>query len=234
MQLQLLKTMKLAEYHTDNRGHFGLSTAFYAHFTSPIRRYADLLLHRRLGDLLRHPELGPEHFDDDELEEVCAHVSKMERKSMKAEQAFVRIKLLRHMTEEIGSELDGVIVEAKPFGIFVQLDRWYASGLVPVESLAGDYYEYVPEILALVGKRRGKVLKVGMGVRVKVIRVDLVSRKLELAPVEGGLPEAPAPEDMVDRAGARGSRDKRERDRARVKRFLGPPKARKKGGKRRR
>ena len=186
LQTQLLRTLKLAEYSTDNRGHFGLHSEHYAHFTSPIRRYADLLTHRRLSRLLEEPDLGPEHFDDESLEEICAHISKTERAAARAEQIFTRMKVLRHLVGMIGSDFDGNIVEIKSFGLFVELIDWGVSGLIPLEEIGDDVYEYVPEILGMIGRQGGKLLRVGHRVRVKAVRIDLIGRKLDLTLIEGG------------------------------------------------
>jgi len=191
LQTQILKAMKQAEYNEEDRGHFGLASKHYAHFTSPIRRYADLYIHQRLTRLLREPDLGPEHFGDDALPEICAHISKKERDAARAEQTFVNLKLLRRMLSEVGAEHDGVVAEVKPYGLFVQLDDPPASGLVHVETLEDDF-ELIPELFALAGRRSGKLYKVGLTVKVRVMAVDLIGRKIDLAVVSGGEPYKPS------------------------------------------
>ncbi len=186
LQLQMLKTMKLAEYHEENRGHFGLASEFYMHFTSPIRRCADLVAHQRLTRMLADPDIGPEHFDDEGLQALCAHLSKKERAAARAEQTFVQIKLLRRMQREVGSVFEGVISEVKAFGFFVTLNDLPASGLVSVDYLADDFYQLVADQLALVGERSKRQFKVGMTVKVRVAAVDLVGRKMDLELLEGG------------------------------------------------
>lgn len=185
MQTQVLKTLKLAEYNPNNMGHFGLSSSHYAHFTSPIRRYADLYTHQRLTQILAKPELGPEHYDNRGLEEICAHISKKERASMRAEQTFRRIKLLRRILKEVGNDFSGIISDVKSYGLFITLDGWYVSGMISIEDLDDDNYEFFPDLLAIVGRYNGHSYKVGQAVQVKLVRADLISRKLDLAMIKG-------------------------------------------------
>jgi ribonuclease R len=180
LQTQILKSMKMAEYSTDNHGHFGLASTDYAHFTSPIRRYADLVIHQRLSRILSDPKITPEQFDDTLLNDICRHISTKERDSAKAEQSFVQLKMLRHLEDEVGGEFGGVISEVKPFGLFILLHKYQTSGLVHIEELGDDYYEFIPEQLALVGESRGKVYKVGLEVTVVLTRVDFLQRKIDL------------------------------------------------------
>lgn len=187
LQTQILKSMKMAEYNEVNHGHFGLNSTHYAHFTSPIRRYADLLLHQRLSELLADPSLGPEHFDNEQLSEICAHISKKERDAGKAEQSFKRIKILRKLKDQVGEVFSGIISDAKVFGVLVLMNELHISGYVAVEELGDDRYDYNADMLALVGRWSGKVFKVGVEVKVRLMRVDIIERKLELSLIEGGL-----------------------------------------------
>lgn len=180
LQTQILKSMKMAEYSTDNHGHFGLASSDYAHFTSPIRRYADLVIHQRMTKLLTEKKVLPEDFVDTNLNDICAHISTKERDSAKAEQTFVQLKMLRHLEDEVGSEFGGVIAEIKPFGLFILLHKFQVSGLVHIEELSDDYYEFVPERLSLIGESKGKEYKVGLEVAVVLTRVDFIQRKIDL------------------------------------------------------
>ena len=183
MQTQVLKAMKMAEYLPENHGHFGLASACYCHFTSPIRRYADLIVHRRLTALLNATsaaDLDDDIFDDSGLEESCSHISNRERASAKAENTYVLLKMLRHLEDRIGDDMEGVIDDVKEFGLFVRLNDFPVSGLVHVENLPGDYFEFVPDMLALVGARNGRAFKVGDEVKVKLMRVDFLSRKIDM------------------------------------------------------
>ncbi len=187
IQIQLLKALKMAEYSPENRGHFGLGSRHYAHFTSPIRRYADLVLHRRVSALLAHPKWGPEHFDDSELASICQHISDKERDAARAEQTFVLLKMLRHMQNEVGKVFDGLITEVKAYGFFVRLDELYVSGMVHVDQLGDDEYELDTGLGALVGQRGGQRFGIGARVQARVIRVDLIERKIDLS-LEGWEP----------------------------------------------
>lgn len=240
LQTQVLKSLKLAEYNSDNRGHFGLASTTYAHFTSPIRRYADMLVHRRLTTLLANPEMGPEHFNDADLNDACDHISKTERNAMAAEKSFTRVKLLRHVrAHEVGNEYEGVIEEVKQFGMFVGLEELNVSGLVHLEEFKDDYYDFNPETLSLVGRRKGRVMQVGDTLKVKIVRADLITRKMDLFLVE--LPEhkdAPQKERPRGRGGAggphRGRKIKERSGRKKVSRTLSSVKGKgkgKKGGK---
>jgi ribonuclease R len=184
MQTQLLKTLKLAEDNVDNHGHFGLSSTHYAHFTSPIRRYADLYIHQRLRDVLAQPDHGPEYYSSEGLPEICAHISKKERDAAKAEITFKQLKILRRLVRETGNDFKGVISDVKPYGFFVDLDDWGISGLVAVEDL-DDFFDFMPEIFALIGDRSKRVFRVGQEVWVNLARVDLIGRKLNLLLLEG-------------------------------------------------
>ena len=180
LQLQVLKSLKLAEYNPINRGHFGLASTHYAHFTSPIRRYADLVVHRRLSRWLENPKLGPEHFDDSDLESWCSSISGRERGAASAERSYARLKILRRLKQDTGDTFEGVIEDVKPFGIFVRINQWQLSGLVRSESLDDDYYRFNPELQGLAGKRTGKLLRVGDKVRAQISLVDLIGRKMDL------------------------------------------------------
>lgn len=188
LQTILLRTMKLAEYNPTNTGHFGLGSECYAHFTSPIRRYADLVVHQRLTKLLKQPHLEPEHFNDEGMGDVCQHISAKERASASAEKTFVRMKLLRRLREELGNEFEGVITEVKNFGFFVLLDDWCVDGLVSVDRLNDDRYEYNGDTVTMVGRRTGRQFTVGDVITVRVENVDLIGRNVDLGPTSLGAP----------------------------------------------
>lgn len=209
LQLQVLKSLKLAEYSIENHGHFGLASTHYAHFTSPIRRYADLVVHQRITRLLRLKDPSPEHFNDDDLEATCSHISERERAASRAEQTFMALKQLRLMMNMVGDSFDGVIVEIKPFGVFVRTEPWFVTGLIHLDNLTDDYYEVNEESLALVG-RRGRVFRVGDPMRVRVDMVDLLARRVNLVP-----------EKMPDRKPR--FRFDKPKPKGKIKRHPGPP-----------
>ncbi len=180
LQLQVLKSLKLAEYSVENRGHFGLASTHYAHFTSPIRRYADLIVHQRLTRMFTLTDPCPENFDDSQLVAICTHISERERVAAKAENTYMLLKQLRLMLELVGDTFEGVIMEVKPFGLFVRLSPWQVSGLVHLDTLTDDTYELNPETLALVG-RRGRSFRVGDALEVVVDMVDLLARRIDLS-----------------------------------------------------
>ncbi len=223
LQLQVLKSLKLAEYSVENRGHFGLASTHYAHFTSPIRRYADLIIHQRLTRMFTLKDPSPEDFDDSQLEGICTHISERERVAAKAENTYVLLKQLRLMLELVGETFDGVVLEVKVFGLFVRLSPWQVSGLVHVDTLTDDTYELNPESLALVG-RRGRSFRVGDTLQVIVDMVDLLARRIDLSVTR-------MPERRLEAPRERKRELNRERDRPKperkVKRFIGPEKKKK-------
>jgi len=171
----LLRSLKRAHYSVENQGHFGLGLNYYCHFTSPIRRYADLVVHQVLTSLLAQ-EKPPKQVKE-ALSETCEHLSLRERDSAKAEHAFFRIKMLRHLAPEVGKEFDGVITDAKRYGLFIQLNDLFVDGLVSIEKLDDDYRL---RGYALVGERKRKVYQVGDPVKVQIERIELTTRSLDL------------------------------------------------------
>jgi ribonuclease R len=180
-QTALLKCLKLAEYDAQQPDHFGLASSCYCHFTSPIRRYADLLLHQRLGALLDDPQLGPEHFDDEELPLICEAISRSERASSRAERNFVEMKLLRHLQGRLGETLPGVISDVQPFGLFVRLEELWVDGLLREDRLDGQSYQFNRDLMCWVGRKNGRVFRLGDRLQVHLDRVDLLRRELELS-----------------------------------------------------
>lgn len=161
-----LRTMQQARYSAENRGHFGLAAEFYTHFTSPIRRYPDLIVHRALkGVSIKN------------LEEIAIKSSEMERRAVEIEREALDLKAVEYMERYIGQNFDGVIESVTNFGFFVELDSG-VEGLVRISTLGGDYYEYVEREFAIIGRRRGKIYKIGDEVRVKLISADKKLRQL--------------------------------------------------------
>lgn len=168
----ILRSQSQAVYSTDNVGHFGLALSRYAHFTSPIRRYADLLVHR---SLVRAYGLGGGGLSDGEearLEEICQHISQTERSSMEAERNAVDRFTAAYLSTQIGAEFAGRISGVTRFGLFVTLHESNADGLVPMKSLDDDFYVHDEEAHALVGKRKGKVFRLGGEVNVILTEAD--------------------------------------------------------------
>lgn len=184
----ILRTQAQAVYHPQNIGHFGLALNKYAHFTSPIRRYADLLVHR---SLIRAYGLGPGGLDQGEearLEEICGHISATERTSMEAERNATDRFTAAYLSDRIGAEFPGKISGVTRFGLFVQLDESGADGIVPMRSLEGDYYIHDEHAHALIGKHTGTVFRLGAPVTARLKEADGLtgSTVLELVGHENG------------------------------------------------
>ena len=187
----LLRTMKLARYHEENLGHFGLATDSYTHFTSPIRRYPDLVVHRALRALMQRAERNLPA----DLPEMARHLSEMERRASDAERELIEWKKVRFMADKVGEVFTGYVTGVQAFGLFVELEEIYVQGLVHVSSMADDYYHFDERAHLLKGENTGKVYRLGDKVEVQVARVDLERRQIDFALV-----------DVLERAAARGSR----------------------------
>jgi ribonuclease R len=181
----MLRTMQKARYAERNLGHFGLAADSYTHFTSPIRRYPDLVVHRVLREARQHGVHADrvEELDAD-LPEIARHTSDMERRADDAERELVQWKKVRFMADKVGDEFDGYITGVAAFGLFVQLVEHYVEGLVHVSSMADDYYRFLERSHSLRGENTQKVYQLGGRVRVQVIRVDMERRQIDLGLVE--------------------------------------------------
>lgn len=174
-----LRTMQQARYSSKNLGHFGLAAEFYTHFTSPIRRYPDLIVHRMLkATPAELPKLALK------LEEIALHSSECERRAVEIEREVLDWATAVYMKKFIGEEFDAVISGVTNFGIFVELDNG-AEGLVHISTISDDYYNYVEAEFALVGRRTGKTYGIGEAVRVRLTRASRSKRQLEFELVEG-------------------------------------------------
>lgn len=180
----MLRTMQKARYDATSLGHFGLAAEHYTHFTSPIRRYPDLVVHRMLrasrGVITdaRREELG------EELPEIARHTSAMERRADEAERELVQWKKVRFMADKVGDEYTGYITGVASFGLFVELIEHYVEGLVHVSSMADDYYRFVEQQHTLRGEHTKRVYRLGDRVAVQVVRVDMERRQVDLGLVE--------------------------------------------------
>ncbi len=173
-----LRSMKQARYAPDNLGHFGLASRAYAHFTSPIRRYPDLLVHRQLGLWLDQPAMA-RALDGERLAETARHCSERERRAVEAERDSVDLKKIEFMERHLGGEFEGTISGVTAFGLFVLLDEFHVEGLVHVSTIEDDYYVYVEEQHALLGQRRRRRFQLGDRVEVQVARVDREARQID-------------------------------------------------------
>ncbi len=181
----LLRTMKKAIYSKKNIGHFGLALNYYTHFTSPIRRYPDLMIHRIIKEVMSKGYLSRKRERDleEKLPFITDHSSLQERKAMEAERASVDMKKIEYMQDKIGYEYEGIINGVIGFGFFVILPNT-VEGLVHVEELKDDYYYIDRELQALIGERKGKIYRLGDKVKVEVTNVNLKERELNFKLVE--------------------------------------------------
>ena len=186
-----LRSMKQAKYTVECTGHFGLACQYYCHFTSPIRRYPNLQIHRIIKEQLRG-KLSEERIShyEEKLPEVAKHASKMERRAAEAERETDKLKKAEYMEDRIGEIYDGVICGITQWGIYVELPNT-VEGLIHVSSLAGDYFYYDEEACEMVGKESGVSYKLGQRVTVQVKGVDRLARTVDFVFPEGetGLPE---------------------------------------------
>jgi len=177
----MLRTMQKARYDAANRGHFGLAAEAYTHFTSPIRRYPDLVVHRVLRELRRgNVSLQRKEELDDELPEIARHTSEMERRADEAERELLQWKKVRFMADKVGDVFDGYVTGVAAFGLFVELTEHYVEGLVHISTLADDYYRFVEKSHMLFGENTRKTYRLGDKLRVQVVRVDAERRQIDL------------------------------------------------------
>ena len=189
IQTVMLRSLAQAVYSPDNVGHFGLSLEAYAHFTSPIRRFPDLLTHRAIRHVLqggKADNFGYSHADMAQLGEQC---SMTERRADEAVWDAVEWLKCEYMRDKVGEEYDGVVASVTAFGLFVELKDIYVQGLVHVTALRNDYYHFDPAGHRLRGERSGQVYRLGDPLRVRVMRVDLDERKIDFELAEAGEPQ---------------------------------------------
>jgi ribonuclease R len=184
----ILRSLKRARYSERNLGHFGLASARYSHFTSPIRRYPDLLVHRVLKEFLPSMSLPAERRQEliDAMPEIAAHTSNREELATEIERDATDVKSLEFMKPRLGEVFDGMISGIARFGLFVQLDPWPIEGLIPVRSLDDDYYDFDELTNTLRGRNSGRKFSLAEKVRVIVERVDPPARQMDLALVQSG------------------------------------------------
>lgn len=177
----MLRTMMKARYDPACLGHFGLAADEYTHFTSPIRRYPDLIVHRTLREFRQGrltDDLRQERIE--ELPDVARHSSEMERRADEAEYELLAWKKARFMADKVGDEFDGFITSVTSFGLFVQLTEHYVEGLVHISSMGDDYYRFIERAHMLRGENTHRTFRIGDQVRVQVVRVDQSRRQVDL------------------------------------------------------
>ncbi|GAP71600.1 ribonuclease R [Candidatus Symbiothrix dinenymphae] len=172
-----VRSMSKAAYSVNNIGHYGLAFPYYTHFTSPIRRYPDMMVHRLLEKYLA----GGRSVDATKTEEECKHSSRMETIAAQAERASIKYKQVEFMSDKLGMEFDGTISGVTEWGLYVEINENHCEGMVPVRELDDDFYEYDDKTYSLIGKRNKKRYCLGDAVRIKVARANLERKMLDYA-----------------------------------------------------
>ena len=186
----LLRSLKQAVYSPEEEGHYALASEDYCHFTSPIRRYPDLTVHRQLDQWLRTGRAGG---DQAEMAALGEHCSKMERRADMAERELIKVRLLHYLSERLGLELEVVITGVADYGFFGQAETLPVEGLVHVSTLTDDYYYFEEASHSLIGRRTQRCFRLGDKVQVQVVRVDQQRRQLDFRVVEKKAPRAARP-----------------------------------------
>jgi ribonuclease R len=179
----MLRSLRQARYSTENDGHFALAAKTYTHFTSPIRRYPDLIVHRLLRNLLRQGD-GPVA----DLPAIAADCSQSERRAADAERELVEWKKVKFMADRVGQDFDALIISTAKYGLFVELADLFIEGLVPIDTLPGDTYAYQENVRKIVGQRTRREFSIGDSVRVVLDRVDGSERRLQFSILEDAPP----------------------------------------------
>ncbi len=175
-----IRSMSKAVYTTDARGHFGLSFDHYTHFTSPIRRYPDVMVHRLLANYLdKRPSPG-----QDEYEKLCVHSSTREKRAADAERASIKFKQVEYMSGMLGQEFEGLVSGVTEWGIFVEILETKCEGMVRISDLGDDYYDFDEKNLKVVGRNNGRIITLGDKLQVKVVKTDIDRRTIDLLLVE--------------------------------------------------
>ncbi|NHB69050.1 ribonuclease R [Perlabentimonas gracilis] len=208
-----LRSMAKARYSANNIGHYGLGFPHYTHFTSPIRRYPDMMVHR----LLAHYLDGGKPKNEDELERLCKHSTDMEIKATDAERASIKYKQVEFMSDKIGLHFQGVITGVTSFGLFVELNETKCEGLVAIRDLDDDYYEFDEENYCLVGRQTDKKFQLGDELLVEVWRTNLPKKQLDfkLIDEEGKTSGKTVPQNRSRTQGASNTRRKSNPDKTR-------------------
>ena len=180
----LLRSQSLAAYQTNNEGHFGLALRAYAHFTSPIRRYPDLMVHRAIHHILLRSKKSDYPYSAEAMSELCARCSHNSRRAEEAERNVIDRLKCAYLETRIGEEFEGMVSGVTSFGLFIELDYGRINGLVHVTGLPNDYYHFDPVAHRMTGERRGQVFQLADRVKVKVTMVNIDEQKIDFELVE--------------------------------------------------
>jgi len=176
IQTMAIRSMAKASYETNNIGHYGLAFDYYSHFTSPIRRYADLVVHRILQGVLT----SKSHGYGDNLNDICKRISRMERKAVEAERESTKYFQALFVMDKIGNEFSGTISGIAEFGLFVKMDENQCEGMVAINDISGDRFQFDPDKFAIIGSKKKKQYNLGDSVRVKLYEVSIKKRQISL------------------------------------------------------
>ena len=175
-----VRSMAKAYYTTDNIGHYGLAFDYYTHFTSPIRRFPDMMVHRLVTKYMD----GGRSVSESKYEDLCDHSSNMEQIAANAERASIKYKQVEFMSERLGQIYDGVISGVTEWGLYVELNENKCEGMVPIRDLDDDYYEFDEKNYCLRGRRKNKIYSLGDAITIRVARANLEKKQLDFALIE--------------------------------------------------
>ena len=205
IQLVALRAMMKAKYSIHNIGHFGLAFDYYTHFTSPIRRYPDTMVHR----LITRYQQGGRSANKDHYEELCEHCSDMEQVAANAERDSIKYKMVEFMGDHVGEEFDAHISGIQSFGIYCEIDENHCEGMVPMRDLDDDYYDFDERNYCLVGRRRHNRYQLGDPIRIMVARANIEKRQLDFTIVGSNTPAKSRPDTPAPAAAAKGKKGKK-------------------------